>query len=52
MNFLEINNVSHDAGKYFIPSLSVKNIGVWREYKNQFVMSEIKKNLNKYCYDD
>ena len=49
--FLGNNNIHDKKGRYFSQSYSIKNIGIWKKYKNQSVMSEIKKELNEYCYD-
>ena len=49
--FLGNNNIHDKKGRYFSQSYSIKNIGIWKKYKNQSVMSEIKKELSEYCYD-
>jgi hypothetical protein len=42
----------HDRKKmYFFPNQSVKNIGLWKKYKDQSVMSRIGFELREYCYD-
>jgi hypothetical protein len=49
-NFLDIDSCHSQKGKYFKPSDSIKNVGLWKEYKNQIVMSEIYDKLKSDCY--
>ena len=50
--YLGIKNIQHlHIKEYFNPQISKKNMGLWKEYKNQEVMKEIKVALAEYCYE-
>jgi hypothetical protein len=50
INFLG-GNIQHSyKGKYFNCERSIKNIGIWREHKDQKLIMEISQKLSKYCY--
>ena len=36
--------------KNFDPKISVKNVGIWKNYKDQVAITKIQKNLRDYCY--
>ena len=50
--FLDIDYCHNQKGKYFKPSDSIKNVGLWKKYKNQAAMSEIYDELESYCYKE
>ena len=37
--------------KFFLPSDSFKNTGLWKTYKDQDTMNYINKELKEYCYN-
>lgn len=50
-DFLGIDKSHHiNKGKYFIPEVSRKNIGIYKNYHDQRVMDKIKEELEEYCY--
>ncbi|MBH49876.1 MAG: hypothetical protein CMG69_03890 [Candidatus Marinimicrobia bacterium] len=50
-NFLDIDESTHvHKFKYFDPNISVKNIGIWKKYKNQNDMKKISFELGEYCH--
>jgi hypothetical protein len=51
INFLGDDSIHHKKGKSFLPSYSIKNVGIWKDYKNKSVMSKIGEELKRYCYD-
>ena len=52
IDFLDIKKTSHEfKGEFFIPSYSVGNIGIWKNYKDQTTMSIIFDELSMYCYE-
>lgn len=49
--FLGIDESDHvNKFKYFDPNISIKNIGIWKKYKNQDDMKKIYIKLTEYCY--
>lgn len=51
MHFLGLDMKQHIAPKkMFDPSKSIKNIGLWKNYKNQEAIKYIEKELKEYCY--
>lgn len=51
-DFLGIDKSHHiNKGKYFIPEVSRKNIGIYKNYHDQRVMDKIKEELGEYCYE-
>ncbi|MBT4763451.1 hypothetical protein HOO14_00350 [bacterium] len=51
-DFLGGNMQHNQKNRYFNPSYSVKNIGLWKKYKDQSVTRKINKELEEYCYYD
>jgi hypothetical protein len=51
-DFLEIDMQHNQKLMHFDPSYSIKNIGLWREYKNQSIMHDIGSELKDYCCND
>jgi hypothetical protein len=51
INFLGCGDTHNEKGKYFLPSRSAKNIGLWKNYQNQSVMNRLGKELKRYCYN-
>jgi hypothetical protein len=50
-NFLEIDESFHiHKGNFFNPKLSVKNIGLWKKFPDQKLISIIQRDLNQFCY--
>lgn len=51
----EYLNISKDRHvkkrQLFIPEMSKRNIGIWKQYNNQDAMDIIKKELGEYCYE-
>ncbi len=35
----------------FVPELSIKNVGIYKNYENQKIMQQIKRELGEYCYE-
>jgi hypothetical protein len=35
--------------KYFIPEISKKNLGIWKNYSDQDAIGTITNQLQKYC---
>lgn len=51
-DFLGIDKSHHiNKGKYFMPEVSRKNIGIYKNYHDQRVMDKIKEELGEYCYE-
>jgi len=51
LKFLDVKDYKHSyKKKYFNPDISIKNIGLWKDYKNQHEIELIYNNLKKYCY--
>jgi len=51
LQFLSIKKYKHiHKKKYFNQSVSINNVGIWKNYKNQNEMKLIKEYLGKYCY--
>jgi len=52
LQFLSAKNCKHiHKKKYFNPDISIKNIGIWKDYKNKHEIELIYNNLKKYCYN-
>lgn len=51
MNFLglEEKNHIHKQG-FFDPSVSIKNIGLYKSFNDQSIIKKIEKELSEYCY--
>jgi len=46
------NNAQHcDKGVYFSPELSIKNIGIWKDYHDQPLINRLGEELKEYCYN-
>ncbi len=51
MNFIGLDKKQHITPKeYFDPSKSIKNIGLWKNYKDQNAIRYIENELKGYCY--
>jgi len=51
LQFLSMYNYSHtNKKKYFNPNISIKNIGIYKNYKNQHEIELIYNHLKEYCY--
>lgn len=51
LEFLDAKNYKHFyKKKYFNPDISIKNIEIWKDYKNQHEIELIYNNLKEYCY--
>lgn len=51
LQFLSVKNYKHiHKKKYFNPGISIKNIGIWKDYKNKHEIELIYNNLKEYCY--
>ena len=50
-SFLKIDLKDHKLKKaHFDPKKSIKNVGVWKNYKNTYEVKLIEKELKEYCY--
>lgn len=38
--------------KYFDPAVSIKNVGLWKNYPHQEEIEMIRRELGDYCYED
>jgi len=43
--FIGHNFIHIDQNKYFIPKISIKNIGIWKQYKKQEEINKIRIEL-------
>lgn len=51
LEFLCVKDFKHvNKRKYFNPDISIKNIEIWKNYKNQHGIELIYNNLKEYCY--
>lgn len=51
LEFLDVKDCKHSyKKKYFNPDISKKNIGLWKDYKNQHEIELIYNYLKEYCY--
>lgn len=51
MDFLGLKNENHILVKqFFNPDVSVKNVGIYKNYENQQIINKLEKDLNEYCY--
>lgn len=47
----EAHDVHIQKGKYFNPSLSEKNIGIWKKLKDQDAIRKIEASLGNFCFN-
>jgi hypothetical protein len=52
MNFLGIIDMPSKKGMYFSPNYSARNVGLWKNFKDQEVVNKIEKELEEYCYHE
>jgi hypothetical protein len=46
------NKAQHtNALKFFDPTISIKNIGIWKSFHNQDMMTKIRENLPEFCFE-
>jgi hypothetical protein len=50
IQFLGDDMEHQEQFKFFDPSKSIKNIGIWKDYPNQEIMLKILTELPEYCY--
>jgi len=51
-DFLGENESTHEKRlQFFDPSVSRKNVGLWKSYPNQGEIEKIRKALESFCYD-
>jgi len=51
MDFVGLTSINHVSPRgWFDPSISARNIGIWKSFPNQEIIQVIEKELSDYCY--